>query len=141
MELTLEEAALAWAQKKRVEARPVKGGCWKPIDEIGECDAEKFSQSVFGFRDDFEFRLAPEPPAKKFRPWEIHEVPVGATIHPSGSSFMALIVEAEIRDGDLWIHGSNSRQWHAIGMSQDENLKWSSDGGKTLFRCGVEVDA
>ena len=79
-ELTLEQAALAWAQGKRVEARPAKGGCWKPIDNIGECDAEKFSQSVFGFRDDFEFRLAPEPPAKKFRPWTPEEVPVGAVM-------------------------------------------------------------
>lgn len=139
-ELTLEEAALAWAQGKRVEAMLVKGGCWKPIDNIGECDVEKFSQSVFGFRDSFNFRLAPEPPAKKFRPWTPEEVPVGAIVRTArtGQPFRWMIV-AVCYDGIATCGGKTCvTQSHELIMGTCEH---SLDNGKTWLPCGVEVEA
>jgi len=65
-ELTLEEAALAWAHGKRVEAARINDIGWLPVDPIGESRNEHWGPMVFGSKG-YRFRLAPEPPAKKFR--------------------------------------------------------------------------
>jgi hypothetical protein len=139
-EITLQEAALAWAQGKRVEAGSTGGDGWMLIDPVGECRRDTHSQSVFGCRNEYRFRLAPEPPAKRYRPWTPEEVPVDAWFKgENGIGF-------KLSYADLW---SGSRQpTVANGSGSHQSLGdvlkiWthSTDGGKTWSVCGVEVEA
>ena len=138
-ELSLEEAALAWAQGKRVEAEAIDandGAGWELIcligGAIGKQDPNVFIAPVL-----HRFRLAPEPPAKKFRPWKPEEVPVGAQTKTK-------VCDSEIQ----MIVGRNLL---GVLLAQDngaypfcdilELRLHSLDGGKTWLPCGVEVDA
>jgi hypothetical protein len=68
--LTAQEAALAWAQGKKVEAAQLHLEDWLPIDAIGESESNQRSPAVFCFSTHWRFRLAPEP---KLRPLTIEE--------------------------------------------------------------------
>jgi hypothetical protein len=135
-ELTLEEAALAWAQGKRVEAAVIGGDEWLPIDPVGECLRNAHPATVFACRDEYRFRLAPEPPAKKWRTWGILDVRVGMLVKRIHTNNAQLIV------GIKWPTHVDVGQ--SLNMTIEylvEHYEHSTDGGKTWLPCGVEVDA
>jgi hypothetical protein len=72
MNMTAQEAALAWAQGKKVETRVKHSAdfCWLPIADPGDnATRDTCLASVFN-EPSYEFRLAPEP---KLRPLTIEE--------------------------------------------------------------------
>jgi hypothetical protein len=135
-EITLQEAALAWAQGKRVEARPAypKGAVWSKISPVGVISNQTWPASIFNDQSEREFRLAPEPPAKRYRPWTPEEVPVGALTRPKDKGDVLMIIGIRGRgvllagdSGDYPLHGLLNLREH------------STDNGKTWLPCGVEV--
>lgn len=62
-ELSLEEAALAWANNEEVEARPRFSKTWLKVSPVGFLIRGHLSQSVFGDRN-YSFRLAKKKGAK-----------------------------------------------------------------------------
>lgn len=136
MELTLQEAALAWAQGKRVEATTSGGtGNFYPIGPVG-IGGGHWNPLVFDPNNKHRFRLAPEPPAKKWRPWNMLEVPVGVLLKQKQANFKAVLIEF---DGNDRIVAGRERVMSRNGCF--ENYEHSIDGGKTWLPCGVEVDA
>lgn len=138
-ELTVKEAALAWAQGKRVEATKA-GRDWSEVAAVGESTtARVYSSAVFSLVD-YKFRLAPEPPAKRYRPWTPEEVPVGA-----------LIRIGNIKGTHCWmINGWNTDAFFTsnekIGpilyrQKVPAGCEHSTDNGKTWLPCGVEVES
>jgi hypothetical protein len=135
-EITLQEAALAWAQGKRVEAGSTGGDGWMLIDPVGECRRDTHSQSVFGCRNEYRFRLAPEPPAKRYRPWTPEEVPVGAQVRYNGNSKSIRMLIVCNNEPDLL---GESKNWSYVDLLT--SMEHSLDNGKTWIPCGVEVEA
>lgn len=131
-EITLNEAALAWAQGKRVEAGRINDIGMLPVDPIGESINEHWGPMVFGSKG-YRFRLAPEPPAKKYRPWTPDEVLVGAEIRAIGLKWRGLILGVN----------ANGQIEHFAGRTDlgyaCENHEYSIDNGKTWLPCGVEI--
>jgi len=91
----------------------------------------------------YKFRLAPEPPAKKFRPWTPEEVPVGALITNqdwTGQDYARFLIAGV---------NSTAVNWVCKGSFGDATFKWlleegflhSTDHGKTWLPCGVEVES
>jgi hypothetical protein len=134
-EITLQEAALAWAQGKRVEAGSTGGDEWLPIDPVGECLRGTHSQTVFGCRNEYKFRLAPEPPAKRYRPWTPEEVPLDAWYRTSLKSISRLCAVTETR-----VKACSTGDWFTYEQLWDL-AEHSIDNGKTWLPCGVEVEA
>lgn len=137
-ELTLHEAALAWAQGKRVEAAPKHHpNNWGEVDGVGkERDRNKYNANIFHNPvTPYIFRLAPEPPAKRFRPWAPEEVPVGAEIRANGLKWRGLI---------LGVNAQGQIE-HFVGRTDlgyaCENHEYSTDQGRTWLPCGVEVES
>lgn len=95
-----------------------------------------WSPDVFhGTKLNLEFRLAPEPPAKRFRPWTPEEVPVGAIIRSKKHAWRSLI---------LGVTSSGYIEIHDGGFASDftiDNHEYSLDHGKTWLPCGVEVES
>jgi hypothetical protein len=133
-EITLQEAALAWANGKMVEA--TKGYGFKPISSIGAINGY-WNSSVFSdVGPEWAFRVAPEPPAKRYRPWTPEEVPVGALTQSLVPHEVLMIIgrnETGVRlaDDDGWY------SYSALVLART----YSTDGGKTWLPCGVEVEA
>lgn len=127
-ELTLEEAALAWAQKKNVEASPLQSDRWLLVDPVGKKLAGHYPASVF-CNADWRFRLAPEPPAKKWRPYtrEQLELLIGKTVKVKSSKTCWLIIGVI----DEAVHIGNL---HFTFNDLFELCTWA-DGSP----CGVEV--
>jgi len=135
-ELTLQEAALAWAHGKRVQATSRNGaGEFYDIGKPGSTSG-MWNAAVFNDVEKHKFRLAPEPPAKRYRPWTSEEVPVGAQVRYKGNSksFRMLIVCD--REPCLL---SESSHWKLQDLLV--SMEHSMDGGKTWAVCGVEVEA
>lgn len=133
-ELTVQEAALAWAQGKRVEAAAIGGDEWLPIDPVGECIRNAYPATVFSCLNDYSFRLAPVPPAKKWRPWTAEEVPVGAQVRYKGNSKSIRMLIVCDREPQLL---SESSHWKLQDLLV--SMEHSTDHGKTWLPCGVEV--
>ncbi len=132
-ELTVQEAALAWAQGKKVEVKHVGSSLWKPLDPPGEWYSEYASPGVFSMPSS-QFRLAQEPPAKKWRPWTEHEVPVGAQVRYKGNSKSIRMLIVCDREPHLL---SESSHWKLQDLLV--SMEHSIDHGKTWLPCGVEV--
>jgi hypothetical protein len=135
-ELTLQEAALAWAQGKRVEAagpRDEWGVIQQPGREEGRWQPSVFSGDNVRF---FRFRLAPESPAKRYRPWTPEEVPVGALTRPKIKGDVVMIIgrvsSGVFQGGDRGIY-----PFCDLLKYREHSL----DNGKTWLPCGVEVEA
>ena len=130
-ELSLEEAALAWAQGKRVEASPKSLDRWLPVDRVGECRANQYSQSAFGQANVYRFRIAIEPPAKKWRPYTRSEIEkhLGVGVQHKGRGYSAIIIA-------VFEEAVHIGMWNYTLDELLENFTWS-DGSP----CGVEVDA
>ena len=142
-ELTLQEAALAWAQGKRVECLMVNQTEYLPISRVGTSDGI-ISPTCFGERDDdrirYKFRLAPEPPAKKWRSWTPEEVPIGALIR------FAPVVTSHCWMITGWNLASFFTSNSAMGPvrfeeAEGKGCQHSIDNGKTWLPCGVEVES
>jgi hypothetical protein len=133
-EITLQEAALAWAQKRKVEAAPKTRGCWIPIRPFGQSPSACYSPDVL-FDLSFKFRLAPEPPAKRYRPWTQEEVPVGAVVRSDEQLDEVLMIVGRNAEG-VWL--STDEGWYNY-RDLLGNMKHSLDNGKTWNVCGVEV--
>lgn len=194
-ELTLEKAALAWAQGKRVLAAPIGSVNWKPIIPLGGGEGG-YTPNVFNERKEpFRFRLAPElpavgtaewanslpegtklrvcvwtlgrftekrngvwskwselswtpddgpntgwelyqePPVKKFRPWTLEEVPVGAFTKPKSGGDLLMII-GRLSSGALLAGDGGIYPLHDLLKLREHSL----DGAKTWLPCGVEVD-
>lgn len=138
-ELTVQEATLAWAQGKKVEACAPRNTIWCLITRVGaavektpqgQCPTDVFTSDLV-----FRFRLAAEPPAKKYRPWTPEEVPVGALIRAVGLKWRGLILGVN----------APGRIEHFAGRTDlcyaCESHEHSIDNGKTWLPCGVEVEA
>ena len=133
-ELSLEEAALAWAQGKRVEARPVfpGGAPWSQIAPLGTVQNKMWPASIFNdTANSRSFRLTPEPPAKKWRPYtQLDGVPLlGERVIRKGGTRTYLIIGVL----EEVVHIGNS---HYTFQNLMDEFTWS-DGSP----CGVEVDA
>jgi hypothetical protein len=135
-EITLQEAALAWAQGKRVEATPKSHDDWTLITRVGlKTNADEYSSGVFAMSE-YLFRLTPEPPAKRYRPWTPEEVPVGALTKPNHGGDVLMII-GRFSNGALL---AGDRAVYPFG----DLLKLrqhSLDNGKTWLPCGAEVEA
>lgn len=136
-ELTVQEAALAWAQGKRVEAaRRDSYDDWMEIDGVGKCEQGTLGQQVFGLPDIFRFRLAPEPSAKKWRPWTEDEVPVGVKFRENGCTGWFTATCAGNGEIETLIEGVDEQ----VSLKElFDNHVHSLDNGKTWLPCGVEV--
>jgi hypothetical protein len=136
-ELTLQEAALAWAQGKRVEAMGPLREEWGLIAQVGGAKGKvMWDASLFARADRvFMFRIAPEPPAKRYRPWTPEEVPVGAVTRPKVGGDILMIIGRI--DGALLAGDSGPYPLSALLDAREH----STDNGKTWLPCGVEVEA
>jgi hypothetical protein len=135
--LTVHEAALAWAQGKRVEAKHNTIKDWVIVKSVGGESFNTYSPGIFG--DDshsYKFRLAPEPPAKEWRPWTAEEVPVGAQVRYKGNSKSIRMLIVCDREPHLL---SQSSHWKLQDLLV--SMEHSIDHGKTWLPCGVEVTA
>ena len=140
-ELSLEEAALAWAQGKRVEATNAAGvGEFYPIGIIG-IGGGHWTPLVFDIGSKHRFRLAPELPAKKFRKWMRDEVPIGAIIKAKERTWRSLIVGVT-QLGDIQIHdGRFDTEFALENHVHSIDPVGTPDDKRTWLPCGVEVDA
>jgi hypothetical protein len=132
-EITRKEAIVWWAERKLVEAMgPARDG-WGLIAQPGSVDG-MWDASIFNREDGvFMFRLAPEPPAKKFRPWTPGEVPIGAIVRPQDFQWRRLITGVDA-DGRIELYNG-----HVKARFMLDYFFHSIDGGKTWLPCGVEV--
>ena len=134
-ELTVQEAALAWAQGKKVRATAVESGIGGLISTVSTRDGT-WSADVFGKPyGTYTFRLAPEPPAKRYRPWTPEEVPFGALLRTKGGHVIHMIVAFSTALKEVYAgHGWKGDVEYCL-----EHVEHSTDGGKTWLPCGVEV--
>jgi hypothetical protein len=118
-----------------VEAKDKTIKDWVIVESAGREPSNTYSPGIFGYSyDTYKFRLAPEPPAKKWRPWTAEEVPIGALTRSKVPNEILMIIgrnETGVRlaDDDGW-------------YSYDSLVKartCSTDNGKTWLPCGVEV--
>lgn len=138
-ELSLEEAALAWAQGKRVEACRKHCVDWKSLIPVAGGEGY-YSPHAFvetNKTHPFRFRLAPETPAKKWRPWEFSEVPVGALTRQYECGGDVLMIIGKFSAGALLAGDKGMYPFTDLLRMREHSI----DGGKTWFPCGVEVDA
>jgi hypothetical protein len=132
-ELTVQEAALAWAQGKTVEVKHVGASLWKPLDPPGELNSKYASPGVFSMSN-FQFRLASVPPAKKWRPWTAEEVPVGAQVrYKNNKQSIRMLIVSNMEPHLL----GEMSAWTLGDLFY--SMEYSTDGGKTWLPCGVEV--
>ena len=139
-EITLQEAALAWAQGKRVEGLRSETEGWGLICPLGE-DGGKFSVRLLESHNGVRFRLAPEPPAKRYRPWTQEEVPVGAVMRWKTTPGHASLICSH---GDTCVFPAGATQGTTF---QDALINWvysidpigTPDSKRTWLPCGVEV--
>ena len=138
-ELTVQEAALAWAQGKKVEAasRLIDPECWKQVDEVGVDNPNNSTHyaGVFNSPDVYSYRLAPDPPAKRYRPWMPDEVPLGAQIRAIGMIWRGLILAVSANREIECVTGFLPLEYAFA------NHEHSTDNGKTWLPCGVEVES
>lgn len=144
-ELTLQEAALAWAQGKRVEASPIfpGGGPWHQVAPLGIVQKGLWPASVFNQFDHHLFRLAPEPPAKRYRPWTPEEVPVGCLVKAKDTGSI-WVLGGRNNGSSIIIYGDD--RYHHAGWIFDHYLHSTDpigtpDSKRTWLPCGVEVEA
>lgn len=139
-ELTVQEAALAWAQGKKVEAawKDDSGrlGRWGALYQF-ETGAGEYWPVVLRESKGWVFRLAPEPPAKRYRPWTLEELPAMAIFRKTHMFGWFALQGAN--EGGVWF---NTPSWGAEQARFDQLLsdhEHSTDNGKTWLPCGVEV--
>ena len=140
-ELTLQEAALAWAQGKRVEAihKTLFSERWTKVEPAGAECSNTYSAGVFGdCAGKYRFRLAPEPPAKKFQPFTKGTIPKFALWKYPLNRDEAEDFYCITGYGDFCVLLDDD--WISY---QDllTNGRMSKDNGKTWLPCGVEVEA
>ncbi len=134
-ELTTQEAALAWAQGKKVRAKAVDTGIAGLISTVGTRDGT-WSADVFGRPyGTCTFHLAPEAPAKKWRPWTAEDVPFGALLRTKGGHFIHMIVAFNTAPKEVYA----GQSWKGDVEYCLEHVEHSTDNGKTWLPCGVEV--
>lgn len=133
-EITRKEAALAWAQEQKVEAKPELASelQWGLVEPVGGGDG-LYNPRVFTTSNEYRFRIAPEPPAKKFRPWTPDEVPIGAIVRPQDFQWRRLITGVDA-DGRIELYNGYVKAGFML-----DYFFYSADGGKTWLPCGVEV--
>ena len=139
-ELTQEEARIAWAQDKKVEGRPRMSAAWIPVRPNVSISGHQYSADVL-LDPSFIFRLAPEPPSKRYRPWTPEEVPFRALIRfKDWSDGSRLMICGVWNGGVMWVTAEG------VVIKPPERLlneSWehSTDQGRTWKPCGVEVEA
>lgn len=141
-ELTAQEAALAWAQGKKVEAAlKLEPSTWKKVELAGVDNPTNstFYAGVFNLSDSYCFRLAPEPPAKRYRPWTPQEVPVGAWFRVGSQEFHCWIITGWNTAGFFTSNQNLGLITFDEAVSSDR--RHSTDNGKTWLPCGVEVES
>lgn len=130
--LTVEQAALAWAQGKRVEAICASDGKWIEIEPIGLVAHGLYLADVFCRPRSYQFRIVQEPPAKKFRPYTREELAqhLGRKIQTKTELTIGMLSAIDSSGCGLVCLA-----WLAP-CALLENWEWA--GGEP---CGVEVDA
>lgn len=141
-ELTQEEAALLWAQKKRVQAMNADSpGLWGDIVPISSSDGVYWPTVFSKTKESYRYRLASEPPAKRYRAWRMEEVPIGAQIRfPDWDDGERLLICGTWRGKVMWATpvGFVSKSPEVL---LNQGWEHSIDNGKTRLPCGVEVEA
>lgn len=138
-ELTVQEAALAWAQGKKVEACSPVNSIWLEVTPVGaavERPRGKYPADVFTSDLAFRFRVAPEPPAKEYRPWTPEEVPVGAQVRYARNHRSIRMLITSNMEPHLLGYGF---KWNLEDLCK--SMEHSIDNGRTWLPCGVEVEA
>lgn len=134
-ELTVQEAALAWAQGKMVEAKHKTLGEWTTVEPVGKECCHTYSAGVFGdCAHKYQFRLVHEPPAKKWRAWTAEEVPVGAVTRPKYGGDVLMIV-GRFSNGALLAGDGGIYPFDDLLERREHSI----DHGKTWLLCGVKV--
>ena len=141
-EISREEAALAWAQKRRVEAIGPRCSEWtivQPLENFGT-GGRWWVCGIFNCPG-YLFRLAPEPPAKRYRPWTPEEVPVGALTRPKLAGDVLMII-GRLESGAL-LAGDTSGPYplNLLLNTRDHSIDpiGTPDSKRTWLPCGVEV--
>ncbi len=143
-EITRQEAALAWAQGKRVEACSPVNSIWCLVTPVGaaveRCPRNQYPADVFTSDIPFRFRLAPTP-VPHIRSWEPLEVPIGALIkhdqwNLAGLTYMICGVE---QDQVVWMTSAGPGKQKLIELLRDTRWRHSVDSGRTWHPCGVKV--
>lgn len=139
-ELTVQEAALAWAQGKKVQAENLnKKGPWLDIVPVGSNIGDHWATVFSSIGERYRFRLAPEPPAKRYRPWALEELPAMAIFRKTHTFGWFALQGAN--EGGVWF---NTPSW-GTGQARFDQLlndhEHSTDNGKTWLPCGVEVES
>lgn len=140
-ELTRQEALIAWAQGKRVEATGGIGDFtfFEPVDSPGINDG-LWTSVVFKDECGRKFRIAAEPPTKKCRPWDLSEIPVGARFRRGQPDDNHCWIITGWNPAVLFISNPSMPSLPLDGLHETQ-FEHSIDGGKTWLRCGVEVEA
>lgn len=150
-ELTVQEAALAWAQGKKVEACPPVNNIWLEVTPVGaavERPRGKCLPDVFTSDLAFRFRLAPELPAKKYRPWTPDEVPLGSVIGAKWDEtrIQKLFLVSYADHGGVPVVAGKEVVWIGLKLLL-ERYEYSIDpigtpnSNRKWLPCGVEVEA
>ena len=147
-ELTVQEAALAWAQGKKVEAMGPATLTWEPLIEVGGGFGH-WLPSILTHKDNlFRFRLAPELPAKKYRPWTPDEVPLGSVIGAKWDEtrIQKLFLVSYADHGGVPVVAGKEVVWIGLKLLL-ERYEYSIDpigtpnSNRKWLPCGVEVTA
>ena len=134
-ELTVQEAALAWAQGRIVEVMGPASREWEPVIKVGGGDGEWFSGVFTAPCGRYRFRLAPQRPSKKWRPWTAEDVPFGALLRTKGGHVIHMIVAFSTALKEVYA----GQGWKGDVEYCLEHVEHSTDNGKTWLPCGVEV--
>lgn len=132
-EITREEAVALWAERKPVEAMGLACDGWGLIAPPGSRRG-RFDGSIFNNPDiGIMFRLPPEPPAKRWRPWTVCEVPLLAIARRKGFDERYVILGAT--QAKTVLVASSSIPSDTMLHEWEHTL----DGGKNWLPCGVEI--
>ena len=119
----------AWEDGKIVQHRHIRGDLWK--------DWELKERPSF-WDPEREWRIKPEPPQPKFRPFTHTEIPVGAVMCFNDMFDNGFVILGTNFDGDIQYVGESK----LVTVSLEKAVaacKYSIDFGKTWCHCGVEV--
>lgn len=139
-EISVKEAARAWADEKQVQAIPIgylMPSSWFNISKPGVRPA--VGLNCFGESNRYRFRIAPEPPAKRYRQWTQETAPIGFVIRKKRTSCWWQVYTV-FTDGVMLRAGEVQ---DSLISFQDclAEFDHTTDGGKTWLPCGEEVES
>jgi hypothetical protein len=103
------------------------------VIKVGGGDGEWLPGVFTQQNPNYKFRLAPVPPAKKWRPWTAEEVPVGAQVRYKNNNLsIRMLIVSNVQP-----HFLGEKSFWTLG-DLFCLMEHSIDGGKTWSVCGIE---